>query len=473
MPTRGHQIPASVWMSQRMREPLLAQPPDFGAVIRALQQRGISQQDIAEMTSLHQATVSKVALGRNRLTDIDKIINFLAGLGVPQELSPVVLPGARGPLPLREPPLWDRTEDLAADLTSIMASNTTAGALDLAEHALHEVLAAYEADGPTGPMQLARRAVSMRHTLIQLTQGYHPASVRTQLFRLLAQVHAVLGYMAVNAGQHDRADAYCRTALTVALDVADTDTLIWIHGTRSFNDYYKGDYQAAAAHAQQGIALAPQHPQAVRLYTNGLARAQAKLGNPKALDSVQEALRLTDRHGLGPELTPCISLAPYGRARTLANALTVHVLVGDGAGALRREPDVAAAIRGSDAWSRALVGLDIATAQLACDSPEVEQAMALGGQVIADRGTPMIASIYQRCHDLYERACQSWADHPAVRDYGEALHHLDQSPEGLGFRRPRVPTAMEPSHGDAASRTAEGFSRRAVTGSTARMSSPT
>ncbi|MGW4490420.1 hypothetical protein [Streptomyces sp. NPDC004376] len=466
----------SVWMSQGMRDALAAQPPDFGAIISELQKRGISQQVQAEMTGLHQAFLSKVARGQRRLSDYERIVDFLSGLGVPQELSPVALPGEpRRPLPAREPQIWDSPEDIAADATRIMASNTTSEALDLLEHALHEVLAGYEADGPTGQQQLGRRAVGIRHALVELAQGHQPASVRTELFRLLAQVCAVLGYMAVNAGRHAVADAYCRKALIVARDIADTDTLMWVHGTRSFGAYYNGDYQAAVAHAQQGIALAPQHPQAVRLYANCLGRAQAKLGSPEALDSVRQALRLTDRHDLSPELTPCISLTPYGRARTLANALTVHVALGDGPGALRQEPDVAAAIRDEDSWSRSLVRLDVATAQLACDPPEIEYAMALGGQVITDhQHAPLIVSIHQRCHELYRRACQSWARHPAVQGYGQALHDLDHTPEASAFKRAgAVPLASEPPRTNSAlgSRAARPPRTAANTGAT--MSSPT
>ncbi|MET8816109.1 helix-turn-helix transcriptional regulator [Streptomyces sp. NPDC004549] len=468
------QFPDSVWATPRMHAAFAQQPPDFGAVIEELQNCGISQQRIASLTGLHQSTLSRLARGEQRLSDYEKIVGFLQGLGVPPELSPLATPGTRQ-LPAPDPQVWESPATIAADLTRIMASNTTVEAINLLEFALREVLAAYEADGPTGPLGLAGTTGDLRRSLIDLARGHHPASVRIRLFRLLAQVSAVLGYMAVNAGQHARADAYCYEAITLAADIADTDTLVWAHGTRSFNAYYQGDYQAAITHAHTGIALAPHHPQAVRLYANGLSRAQAKLGNPEALDSVYEALRLTDQHDLSPGLTPCISLAPYGRARTLANALTAHVALGDGAGALRHEPYVAHAIRDEDSWSRSLVRLDVATAQLACDPPEIEHAMILGEQVITDHEhTPLIVSIHQRCHELYQRACQSWACHPAVQGYGQALHHLDHTPTASAFQRTgAVPLAPQPprTNGALGSRAAQ--SPRPVADAGATMTSPT
>ncbi|MFD8261327.1 hypothetical protein ACFV19_20855 [Streptomyces griseoluteus] len=427
-------IADSIWASPAIRAAFAVEPPDFGAIITELQKKGIGQQEQARLTGITQSALSRIALGQRRLSDYAKVVDFVRGLGVPPELSPLAPTAARS-RPVPDSEVWEAPAEIAADLADILATNTSVEALNVAELALEEVLSAYEADGPTGRHGLAGKTVDLRRSLIDLARGHHPASVRTRIFRLLGQVSAVLGYMAVNSGRHTRAEAYCRSAIALATDIGDSGLLIWAHGTRSFNAYYQRDYANAITYAQAGIAVAPAHPQAIRLYVNGLSRAQAKRGNPEALGSIHEALRLTDQHNLPHDLTPCISLAPYGRARTLANALTTQVALGDGAGALLHEPDVAGAIRPTDYWSRSLIGLDAATAHLACNPPQLEHAMFLGEQVATDRNTPMIISIYQRCHDLYGQACLSWADHPAVKRYAQVLHQLGQSPAGREFQR--------------------------------------
>lgn len=72
--------------------------------------------------------------------------------------------------------------------------------------------------------------------------------------------------------------------------------------------------------------LPPNHPQAVRLLVNGRARVLGKLGDRNQAErAIGQALELSDRHHVAPGLTSCISFSPYGRARTLSNAMTAPV----------------------------------------------------------------------------------------------------------------------------------------------------
>ncbi|MEU7576744.1 helix-turn-helix transcriptional regulator [Streptomyces sp. NPDC041068] len=56
------------------------------------QHGSLRQDDVAQLTGLSQAFLSMLEAGRRRLTNIDKIAEFLSGLGVPPEISPLPLP---------------------------------------------------------------------------------------------------------------------------------------------------------------------------------------------------------------------------------------------------------------------------------------------------------------------------------------------------------------------------------------------
>ncbi|MFD5319196.1 helix-turn-helix domain-containing protein [Streptomyces sp. NPDC127098] len=70
---------------------------DFGLASRLIRQRSsLRQADMAALTGLSQAYLSMLEAGTRRLTNIDKVIGFLVGLGVPDELL-------RLPVPRRSP----------------------------------------------------------------------------------------------------------------------------------------------------------------------------------------------------------------------------------------------------------------------------------------------------------------------------------------------------------------------------------
>ncbi|WP_405573561.1 hypothetical protein OG418_49260 [Streptomyces phaeochromogenes] len=216
----------------------------------------------------------------------------------------------------------------------------------------------------------------------------------------------------------------------MAQDISDLETVMWTHGTRSLSAYYAGDFAKAAAWANAGIALAPNHPQAIRLHVNGLARALARQGDHAGtLRAIGVAEDLSSRHGVTTALTPCISMDPYGVTRTLANAITGHVALGDTAEVLRYETEISEYVAASDShWTRSLVRLDVATALLSGRHPDVEHAMVIGLEVLQDaEDGPLILSVVQRAHDL-RRNSGDWADVPAVREYAEALRAWSETP---------------------------------------------
>ena len=90
-------VPEHVWFDPDVRVALGAW--DFGQVSRLIRLRGaLRQEDMAQLTGLSQAFLSMLESGSRRLTNIDKIIEFLAGLGVPADLVSLPLPHAPVPM---------------------------------------------------------------------------------------------------------------------------------------------------------------------------------------------------------------------------------------------------------------------------------------------------------------------------------------------------------------------------------------
>lgn len=86
-------IPEHVWLDPDVRSALEAW--DFGQASRLIRLRGaLRQEDMAQLCGLSQAFLSMLESGRRRLTNIDKIIEFLTGLGVPADLVALPLPRA-------------------------------------------------------------------------------------------------------------------------------------------------------------------------------------------------------------------------------------------------------------------------------------------------------------------------------------------------------------------------------------------
>lgn len=111
-------VPEHVWRDPDVRQALADW--DFGQASRLLRQRGsLRQENVAQLTGLSQAFISMLESGSRRLTNIDKIVEFLAGLGVPAELVPL-------PLPRPTPPLSRPTADMIdGDLDPVLPWTAT------------------------------------------------------------------------------------------------------------------------------------------------------------------------------------------------------------------------------------------------------------------------------------------------------------------------------------------------------------
>ncbi|MGK5496726.1 helix-turn-helix domain-containing protein [Streptomyces sp. URMC 125] len=426
-------LPGHVWQDTAVVSALADW--DFGTALRRIRQiASLRQEDMSAITGLSQSFLSTLESGARRLVNIEKIISVLGQLDVPADVSPLPLPhhtSRGGPVSGRHPaadppPEWESPLDIAKRLNTATSTNTDPVTLDLLENEVEGLVNRYETEGP---YRLAPQAVDLRRFVQGLLEGRQPPRQREALFRLAARTSGLLAYMAVNAGREAVADAYCTEAVELAREINAHELVMWTFGTRSLNAYYAGHFDQAVQWADSGLEIAPEHPQAIRLLANGRARALGKLGHrAEAEHAVASAEDLSVRHDVEPDLTPCISFAPYGVARTLANAATAYVALGEAQRVLAYADQIDELVERSDsAWSRALVRLDVATALLAGPRPDVEHAMVLGRQVLeADGGVP-IRSVVQRAGELHARA-GSWQELAAVREYEEALRAWQATP---------------------------------------------
>ncbi|WP_369391138.1 hypothetical protein AB5J72_28470 [Streptomyces sp. CG1] len=381
--------------------------------------------------------------------DTCRVLEYLLGRPA-AELFAVAAAGEAGPvapspLPARVTdaaataspvPLPARGEDddplaIVTRARQLTVSNADDATLAFISSSLEEITDHYEQDGPLVLRRQARKIRRLAHTLLD---GRQPPRVRHELFRLTARASGLLGYMAVNVGDFELAEAYCTEALELSQEIGDLDTELWASGTLSFALYYAGAYDRADARAAAAVERGPRSAQSIRLLVNGRARALARTGDRRATErAIGQALDLSDRHDVPVGLTPCISFAPYGRARTLANAVTARVSLHDTAKALSDADRIDDLVEHSDsAWSRALVRLDVSTAMLRQRTPDLDHAMALGREAISLCGATPIRSVWQRSSELFEQA-GTWGTHPSVGEYGDVLRAWNAQPAVLAM----------------------------------------
>ncbi|WP_240796177.1 hypothetical protein [Streptomyces sp. RFCAC02] len=333
-------------------------------------------------------------------------------------VSATVSTGTAGLSPML--PGFDDPLTIVAQTHRLTTANADTSLLTMVTQAIAGIVARYEL---LGPQHLAGEARVVREMLHGVLAGQQPPRVRAELFRLASQAAGLLGYMAVNAGaRFDVVDAYCTEAEKLAREVGEVSMEMWACGTRSLGLYYHKRYLEADDAAAAGIALAPDNAQTIRLLVNGRSRALARLCDRSGAEqTVGQALELSDRHSLPDGLTSCISFEPYSMARTLANAVTTRLSLGDTAEVLTHAEQIEDLVEQSHSeWSRALVSLDVASALLKQRSPEIEHAMALGRRALRAGATPPIKSVWERAAELYESA-EQWHDEPDVGDYAEEL----------------------------------------------------
>ncbi|KPI15669.1 hypothetical protein OK074_2114 [Actinobacteria bacterium OK074] len=355
--------------------------------------------------------------------------------------APRAAPKLHPQQPRSTPPTIRADDENPLDIVSrtrlLTTSNADETTLAFISSSLEGVTARYELDGPYVLRPQARHLRRLAHTLLD---GRQPPRQRRELFRLAARASGLLGYMAVNMGDFALAEAYCAEARELSRAIDDAETELWADGTLSFSLYYAGRYAEADACAVAAVDRAPCNAQSIRLLANGRARALGKMGRRQAAArAVGQALELSELHDVPAGITSCISFEPYGHARTLANAVTAHVSLGNVEQVLSDAELIDDLVEHSDSsWSRSLVRLDVSAALLQRQpSPDLDHAMSLGGEALALCGDAPIRSVWQRARDLYEQAAP-WRNRPSVREYGEELRTWSSQPAALAMSRSRA-----------------------------------
>ncbi|MEU0545019.1 hypothetical protein ABZ319_34620 [Nocardia sp. NPDC005978] len=300
--------------------------------------------------------------------------------------------------------------------------------LDIVDYAVADILDRYEVEGPK---RLAPEVVALRRRIDELLrQRQHPRQM-VRLYEMATKLSGMLSYMAVNRGRFSHAKMYAREAFQIATLLDDRHLQAWVRGTESFCAYYMGKYDLAATLAEEGLLYASDGPQAIRLLSNGLARARGKMGDVTGVHSaISRADHLCEHLVTPAGLSPALTFETYSHARLAANAATAYLAVGEFGRTLEYGHQVESLVDESDSvWSRSLVRLDIATALIKSKSPDVEQAVELGFQALTYSEERPIRSVWQRAHEFgsatspfdasgahdYRANLRDWADR--VREF--------------------------------------------------------
>jgi tetratricopeptide (TPR) repeat protein len=314
--------------------------------------------------------------------------------------------------------------DIAERIQAFTSTQTSTEALDHVDHLINLFVEEYET---AGPAVLAPRALRQRQLVTKLLDGRTLPRQRDRLFVQAAKLSGMLGYMAVNMGKFRLAGAYCEEAFQLSDLIGDHDIQAWIRGTQSFCAYYMGDYQTAADLAIDGQRYARGGPHAVRLASNGEARALGKLGDIHGVnDAIKRAYDLSAKYATPPGVSSCISFGIYSQARTASNAVTAYVSLRQPDRVQEYADDVMPVFEASEScWSQSLLRLDIAAALLAANQPDPEQAARLTVEALTISAERPITSVLTRSRELLVAAKQ-WASMPEIREVVETLQAAER-----------------------------------------------
>src|SRR5438132_9286355 len=104
-------------------------------------------------------------------------------------------------------------------------------------------------------------------------------------------------------------------------------------------------------------------------------------------------------------MSPCLSFGPYSEARVAANAATAYLSLGATSRVLEYAARIESTVEESHVdWDRSLVRLDVATALIREQTPDVEHAVDVALTALqASAGNP-IESIRQRAGEFVTQA---------------------------------------------------------------------
>lgn len=303
-----------------------------------------------------------------------------------------------GPVPSHGDPRSDPSADSDLYLEALATRLAPDEAISMMGSLINSAIRRYDIEGPEllwTEVEAARK-ICMSFPLASLA-----SDVRSGLLNSSAKLSGLLSYMAVNRAAFGVAERYAIEATFLATACQDSELLAWIKGTQSFAAYYQDRFSDALKYARAGLKFADSAPgQRVRLLSNGVARAAAKLGeHTTALRAAEEAQSIAahdDRIG------PCIDLGPYTRSRTTSNVVTALLAMGRYSDAIRLGTDLLDSIPETDDWSRSLIKFDLATAMASAGDGSPQEASSLGVEALKTSASKPITSVVKRSAELAE-----------------------------------------------------------------------
>ncbi|MEU0559400.1 helix-turn-helix transcriptional regulator [Dactylosporangium sp. NPDC006015] len=320
--------------------------------------------------------------------------------------------------------LFESPLDIAERRQRLTMSNTDDHVTAEFDDAIDSIVELYEQQGPE---PLVNYVVLQRQQVQRALDGSQRPHHREKLYLIAGKLSGLLGYMAVNLGKFSAASAYSEEAFQLGEFARSTDLQAWARGTQSFCAYYVGDYRTAVDLARDGQRYAKNGPQAIRLASNGEARALGKLGDVRGVDeAVQRAYRLAEQHATPPGVSSCISFGLYSNARTASNAATAYVDLGLPDRVREFADQVMPIFEASESrWSQSLVRLDIAKALILANEPEPDEAARLVVEALTLSAERPILSVLKRSRECIDAASR-WSGTAALIEAAETLRAVER-----------------------------------------------
>ncbi|MFB7114021.1 helix-turn-helix domain-containing protein [Streptomyces sp. NPDC056291] len=390
----GPSIPPEVWNDGRVQNAIAAW--DFGAASRLIREgAGLRQEDMASMTGLSQSFLSMLEAGSRRLTNLEKAVTFLEGIGTPDALlAPPFRRHEAHPAP--PSPRTGASHGLvnphpasggAADLNQL-ASQAAAQSLhftdeiaksnvsDVELEGLQAALAQAATEYVHAPLhQIFTNLVSTRDRLFALLNGHQPLGQTRELFLLAGTSCLLLAHASQNLGDEDAAIAQLQTAWSLAEQSDHNDLRAWVKGTAALIAEWSSRRQTALDYTRQAIQLSPGGETRIRIAAIE-ARAAARIGDRgTAMAALEEIKRARERSGAPDTLTRFGGLLTFPEAKQHYYIGGTYALLGEHRLAEQHSTTAIELYENGPAEHRsygdeALARLDIVTARIAAGEIE-------------------------------------------------------------------------------------------------------
>ncbi|MFE9407333.1 helix-turn-helix domain-containing protein [Streptomyces sp. NPDC006704] len=383
----GPRIPDSAWSDPDIQVSIVRW--DFGLTSRLVRELShLRQDDMAALTGLSQGFLSMLEAGARRLTNLDKVEQFLRGIGAPEALLPPsvrrhIAPPAPLILPAAGPHVPEEHTDLRA-----LAAQAAAQSLDFAEATLHSnvtdeslealahVIGTIAKDYVHAPLHpLFKRLLATRNHIFELLDGRQAPRLARELHVLAGTSCLLLAHASQNLGDADAAMAQIQSAWKFAQQADHNDLRAWTKGTAALISEWSPQQHSALEYSREATALSPQGETRVRIAAIE-ARAAARAG-----DRETALLALDDLRSARDQRDSAESLSRFGGILTFPGAKQEYYLGGTyallGEHALAEQHATAAIAmyesgpkRERSYGDEALARLDVVTSRIAADELE-------------------------------------------------------------------------------------------------------